>query len=122
MKAIERKRIFSALIMIMFCSASFAAGLPKLELPKINLDIKIPDLKASVKFRNETDAAIRVVMDSYREAHDIAPHGEAVFSPGIGDAPTFHVLNIENNQEMGGCKSGPFGPGDHSLGWNGKSC
>ncbi|MDO9106903.1 MAG: hypothetical protein Q7U57_18325 [Methylovulum sp.] len=106
----------------LFCTVSFALELPKLELPKIKIDIKIPDLKASVKFRNETDTPIKVVMDSYREVHGIVPHGEAVFSPGIGDAPTFHVLNIDNDQEMGGCKSGPFGPGDHSLGWNGKSC
>lgn len=74
--------------------------------------------KAEIRFRNETDQPITVVMDSNRERRDIAPHAQALFGEAnIGDAPTFRVLNAQG-QEVFGRQVGPVGRRS-SFGWNG---
>jgi hypothetical protein len=77
---------------------------------------------ASIDFRNETGSSIRVVMDSNRERHDIAPNGQATFSQAnLGDAPTFHVHDLTNDLEIFSRRIEPITTPHSSLGFNGST-
>ncbi|WP_417911361.1 hypothetical protein [Candidatus Electronema sp. PJ] len=75
---------------------------------------------ASIDFRNETNSSIIVVMDSDRESHTIAPHGQATFGQAnVADAPTFYVKN-ESGVVIYSRRVGPIGA-KGSYGWNGST-
>jgi hypothetical protein len=76
---------------------------------------------ATIDFRNSTNKTILVVMDSNRESHKIAAHGQATFSKAnVGDAPTFYVKDEKGEQVIFSRKVGSIGL-KSSLGWNGSS-
>lgn len=76
---------------------------------------------ATVDFRNETDKDITVSMDSDREVHAIAAHGQATFGQAkVGEAPTFYVKRPSDGVVLYSRKVGNLGAAS-SLGWNGST-
>lgn len=75
---------------------------------------------ASIDFRNSTDKPIRVVMDSNREEHSIAPKGQATFGKAnVGDAPTFRVYDCNGDNCLFSRRVAMRTTLHSSFGWNG---
>ena len=76
-------------------SQASALRLSDLDPTRIINEIVDAVTEARVNVHNYYDFPVRVVMDTNREAHVIAPGGVATFTrANIGDHPTFHALNM----------------------------
>ena len=111
-------------VRIAVAGAALAAGLGLGLAPAQALDLKDLDptkllrvvTQARVDVHNYYPHAITVVMDSNREAHNIAPGGVATFTkPNKGDKPTFRAMKdgaVLNSKQvfLDGNKTVNFGP------------
>jgi hypothetical protein len=52
-------------------------------------------MDAHIQFTNASQTPIFVVMDTSRGRALILPNAQATFHPNIGDNPTYHVFNVD---------------------------
>ena len=78
------------------------------------------NIPRSIDFRNGSNEPIEVVMDTDRERHVIAPHGQATFSESnIGDIPTFRIYRPGSKTCLFSRKTNLAI--NASYGWNGEN-
>lgn len=72
----------------------------------------------SVRFHNNTDERLLVVMDNDRERYIVAPGGNATFrNARIGDNPTLHIRDPKTGEEFDSWEVGIL-TGDADLDYN----